>query len=309
MKITIRTILTISILIIAAGAYLFIPSGDASTELEINFCIEPLTYRIGQFDTQFGLTEAEMIQALEKAADLWNQASGQTLVEFDSEGDIPVNLIYDDRQKLVDNERRAREQVRSEEIRIQALENEYRRDSLTYSQRLNRYETQSEEIQNKINSLNQWVVEKNGSGGLNEAEAEEFERKKNEIDELNNQITQEGLELSTLADQLNQKTSQLNDRIDDKNQLVEEYNNTYSGERQFTQGTYQYHGSSRSISIHQFMSMDDLVLVLTHEIGHALGIDHGSNPQSIMYPETRNQSRSPIQLTDEDRRAVREICN
>ncbi len=119
MKITIRTILTISVLILAAGAYLFIASGDASPESEINFCIEPLTYRIGQFDTQFGLTETEMIQALEKAADLWNQASGQTLVEFDSEGDIPVNLIYDDRQKLVDNERRAREQVRSEEIRIQ----------------------------------------------------------------------------------------------------------------------------------------------------------------------------------------------
>jgi predicted Zn-dependent protease len=54
---------------------------------------------------------------------------------------------------------------------------------------------------------------------------------------------------------------------------------------------------------------DELMLVLAHEMGHALGIGHVDNPQSVMYRLMGNQARPGLELTEDDRYALMDICN
>jgi hypothetical protein len=94
--------------------------------------------------------------------------------------------------------------------------------------------------------------------------------------------------------------SDLNLRINQKNDLVDEYNQTFSGERKFTQGAYEWNQSGKTIQVFQFNSLDELKLVLAHEVGHALGLDHVENPSSIMHYLMGNQKVYGLSLTEDN---------
>ena len=81
------------------------------------------------------------------------------------------------------------------------------------------------------------------------------------------------------------------------------FNNQFGGTREFTQGDYQ----GDHINVYQFRDRAELILVLAHELGHALQLDHVENPASIMYylmgeqpPESR--------LSAEDLEAFAQTC-
>ncbi|MEX0648381.1 MAG: matrixin family metalloprotease [Balneolaceae bacterium] len=296
------------VLCIGLVAILYVLFSEADTPAESAPCNEPLHFYIDQIDPRFGVSEAEVKQAFQEGAKVWSDAAGKTLAVYHEEGEIPIRLIYDDRQQLVDGEFSYREQIKSEEIRIELLQNEFRQDSLRYEQRVNQYEHSVEEASTKIDNLNAWVTEKNESGGFLEEETEVFDQRKAEIDRLEERLSREDRELTSMSEQLNQKIDRLNRMIDEKNRMVDRYNETYSGEQRFAQGTFEWTGEQRTVSIHQFSGANELRLVLAHELGHALGLDHVENPQSVMYPEMTEQPRSVLQLTEEDRQAIRQLC-
>jgi hypothetical protein len=64
-------------------------------------------------------------------------------------------------------------------------------------------------------------------------------------------------------------------------------------------------GTGAKIAVFTFRDLDDLVLVIAHEMGHALGLGHAEDPAAVMYRQsTGTQSR----VTAADRALFESLC-
>ena len=61
-------------------------------------CVHPIPYRIGTVDSRFTITNAALIADAEAAAAIWNKAAGKTLLTYDPNAALKINLIYDTRE-------------------------------------------------------------------------------------------------------------------------------------------------------------------------------------------------------------------
>lgn len=271
-------------------------------------CSEPLTYRIGDIDERFGINEADLKQLMAEVSELWAEATGNSVIIYAENGSISVNLIYAEQQLLTDSEQQFRDRLRAEEQSISVAEREYLRMNQRFKEMESEYRQDSNRLQNEIQELNSWVNRMNEEGGFNEREVEIFESRKQDIDQKTVVLNRRALLLQQEAERLNSTIDQLNRRIDQKNILINEYNQTFTGTNRFTQGSYENIGNVKRINIYQFSHRDELRLVLAHEFGHALGINHVDNPESIMYNLMGNQNMSDLSLTAEDIDALKKIC-
>lgn len=303
------------ILIIAGAAYgyffWFTEGTLQSADLRNSPCSIPVRIGIGDIDNRFNISHSELQSAISEVALLWSDAAGKTVAEFsnDNNTDISVHLVYAGQQQLTDQERQFSDRLRSERIQIDVMEREYNKKNKRYEEDVSEYEEATRRHQQNIEKLNRWVRQNNDSGGFNEDNLRHFQSRKAEIDRISEQLNRTQSRLITEADELNRMIDELNRKINRKNRLVDEYNETFSGTRKFTQGTYEWNENERSIFIYQFKDMDELKLVLAHEVGHALGIDHVSNPESVMHAMMGNQKSGGLVLTNEDKIAVLEACS
>ncbi len=298
------------LLLIAAGMYLASSAGQHESDRFAHTapCAEPETYQIGEIDDRYVITEEELYLLLREVAEIWSDAYGQPVMEFAEDGDIRINLVYAEQQELSDRERQFRDRIQSERYRIAAVEKEYEQMDSDYRQRVQQHQDDMSRLQEKIAALNSWVTEKNEQGGFRESELPLFEERKSEIDSLTAGLNQRSLRLNEAARNLNQKVERINNKVEQKNSLITEYNRTFTGTRRFTQGSYERIGHDRTINVYSFLDEDELMLVLAHEMGHALGIGHVDNPQSVMYRLMGNQARPGVELTEDDRHALLDIC-
>jgi predicted Zn-dependent protease len=73
----------------------------------------------------------------------------------------------------------------------------------------------------------------------------------------------------------------------------------------FEQGEYKKDASGATIVINEYKTTADLTRVLTHEFGHALGLEHVENPASIMFSYNVG---SGLALSDEDIGELKAVC-
>ncbi|HEV8677565.1 MAG TPA: matrixin family metalloprotease [Candidatus Paceibacterota bacterium] len=72
------------------------------------------------------------------------------------------------------------------------------------------------------------------------------------------------------------------------------------------EGLYTSDASGTRITIYAFQDKNELMRTLIHEFGHALGLGHVSNPDSIMYPS--NDASQSTTLTKEDLAELSRAC-
>lgn len=295
------------IVLILFLAYALYPGLREASVMKVR-CGEPLTYTIGDIDDRFLINPEYLKTVLAEAAAVWSDAAGKPLFQYDEEGEIRIELIYGEQQQMSDSEKQFRSRINTLEMRIARMEREYNRANSRFEEQVETYRIEAEQLDRRIRQLNRWVENINRGGGFTESELREFENRKELIDRQRRELQYSETEIERAGRSLSDRADRLNERIDEKNVLVDEYNRTYAGSMRFTQGEYVEDRSGRSIKIYHYSDTDELRLVIAHEMGHAMGIEHVSNPRSVMYHLMDGQNRRELKLSVEDLIALEALC-
>ncbi len=268
-------------------------------------CQTPLAYSIGEFDARFGITREEFRQAVLEAEIPWESALGRDLFRYDGEALFPVNLVFDERQqRTIDGQKleSAFETVQSKQVTIRG---EYAANVAALEKRRGEYDARLAAFEKSIARFNARVAEWNRSDRTDESELDWLRSEEKRLD-------QEQRELETLRTKVNALVAEVNRYAKEEEKVIDRYNaevntftETYGTGDAFDQGVYE----GTSINVYQFDDRDHLEMVLVHELGHALGLEHVANPRSIMYPVMGEQDVKHLALSDEDRAALGQVCS
>jgi hypothetical protein len=235
-------------------------------------CVHPIMYTLGTVDGRFGISNENLLKDASGAVALWNKAAGRTLFAYDPCGALPLNLIYDNRQKtaqLGNAIQQTESSHESQKAAIAMLEATYEADLARYNQQ-----------------VDYW----NARGGAPPSTYTELQSEKAA---LNQELAQINTQVATF----NAETRQAN-------QVIATYNAGASS--QFEEGEYVRDSSGARIDVYEFSSNTQLIRLLAHEFGHSLGLDHNQNTESVMYPINKSTS---LRLSAEDLSALKKLCN
>lgn len=277
-----KIIILILIGILVQGAYFYSDDAKATFNkyLYYSVCDKPLGYSIGEIDQRFGLTREQFQNIADDASSDWNMAYGKNLLTYDPKAQLSINLIFDERQSQLND-------VQS--IKSQVDEN---KEKLTPS--IEEYEKLKEEFKKKQNELNEKILFWNNQGGAPE---DEFNKLISEQDVLK----EEAKKLNEMAKGLNKSTAEYNEKVQTLNKAAQVYNSTVDEKPEG--GIYD--PAKDKIELYYGSDKNKLKRILTHEMGHALGMGHSRSETDIMYYQfTGKQS----EISKEDINILSAIC-
>lgn len=264
----------------------------------------------GQIDERFNLSSTDIERAMKRVQALWGGAVEQFELTRATDQGIVIDFQYDNRQELIDNESSYQKHLREQEILIEQRQADYEEKRGRFERANRSFLQRAEEIQRRVDSLNEWVREVNDQGGFTDDQLVRFEAEREAIDQRQHSERAQQTELEALAREANQAMNHVNEAIDRRNEMIGHYNETFAGKRLFTSGHYQRSNGRDTITIYQFQGETGLQRVLAHEIGHALGLTHLNNPEAIMFEQVSGLSTPRgLRLTQEDRQAIGDRCH
>lgn len=270
-----KAFLLLIIMAIIGGLFLY----TNPNLLTFSQCDHPKFFKLGIVDPKFGLNQTNLISDIQKSADVWSHAFGKPLFINSSTADLTINFIYDQRSALNSNINQSQDKLNQKITTLEQLIKTYESDIVVFEKKLT-------DFNNKIYQINQ-------AGGTS---GDEYNR----LIEEQKDINREGESLNSRAQKLNLSTRDYNSQVKSLNQNVNQFNQALVQKPE--EGLYD--PNNQTITIYFADNRPSLLHTLTHEFGHALGLDHTTDPNSIMYPY-ENSSQS---LTADDKQALDYVC-
>jgi hypothetical protein len=269
-------------------------------------CRRPIEYAIGTFDDKFGISREQFVADTKAGEGLWERAAGKELFNYNPEAKFKINLIYDERQRTVLQKQRtesglqaSEELFRATDQKFSVMKASYDSQAAVYESRLSEFKKEQAEYERDVNYWNN-----NGGASPNQYRKLETERQR---------LNAEASALNVQAEKLNQTSSELNAMLEQRNKaaqnynkLVQTYNAKYASGLEFDQAEYRNSGGKKEINVYEFKTREDLRFALTHELGHALGLDHVENNASVMYYMSGGQNK--FGLSEEDVAELKNVC-
>lgn len=279
MKNAIALIVFFAVLLVTAVVVSGVNISSPDNFLTYSFCDQPIHYRVDTVDPKFNLSRDAFMADINQAAQIWNGAIDKNLFIYDPKGDLSINLIYDERQSLTSQINQLENKVQSKRESLNPQVSEYKRLSLDFRQ--------------KLIDLNSQIEYWNSRGG---APPDEYAK----ITAQHQDLQKEADSLNAMAQSLDISADAYNAEVKQLNQTINTFNNTL--EERPEEGIFK--GPENRIEIYFNISKSELIHTIAHELGHALGLNHVSNPAAIMYPKTSQK----IKLTEADIVILEDVC-
>jgi hypothetical protein len=269
-------------------------------------CQEPITYRIGKIDERFGLSRQELVVAAGMSAAVWGKPFSRELFREDPNGVIEINLVYDYRQEAADklkklnfNIDKTKTSYNDLKSRLEILKTEYEQRNAALASDFRTYNS-------RTNAFNADVIHWNNRGDIPESVHRRLAKEKDELQSLYESLQERQQDIRRLAETINSIIVVTNEIATNYNIDLVNYQNT--GEalgKEFCEGLYENKNGKQTITIYQFDNEYRLVRVLSHELGHALGLNHSNDPKAVMYRLIQSDS---LELAPDDIAAVKARC-
>jgi len=319
-----KKILRIILTLITLGIVVFLFRNEFTqilTDLQNKYlpCSRSMTYSIGSFDKKFGISKEKFLSIVNIAEGTWERSIDKELFTYvpEEDGDLKinphtinnsvrVNLIYDIRQEATEKLKDIGITVNDTRASYNDLKSNYDSMQIDYKNKKIELETRVTSFNNRQNIYNEEIVYFNTIGGAPKDDYNRLNREKDYLDAEFIEINKMQVKFNSLVDNINALVIVLNRLASSLNIEVKKFNTIGSelgGE--FEEGTYQEGPDGREIDIYQFDNEGKLTRVLTHEFGHALGLEHLENPKAVMY---RLNNGVNEKLTIEDILALKKRC-
>lgn len=267
-------------------------------------CKAPVHYRIGTLDERFEISEGELRAALLEAEAIWEDAAGEDLFEYRADARMPVNLLYDTRQAITQKNNDIREEIDRTSDTADTVKAAYDAVNGRYQTQKQSYLSAQASYDAQLKAYNESVAYWNARGGAPAREYQALQSQKASLERAGAALEEKRLALNALAEEVNALSGRYNDLAEEVNSGVDAINQTAG--REFEEGLYTKSAWSSRIDIFEYSDRAELVRVLAHELGHALGLDHNQNKESIMYELNESENTKP---TQEDLAELRGKCD
>jgi len=276
-------------------------------------CDAPLTYRIREVDPRFGLSTEALRKVTREAVALWEAGAPDRLFAYAPDGELTIDLAYDERQGTWEAHQRAETALERARTRHaeQVEAHDARRHRLTTAQAA--YEQEAASLARRLARHNRAVRAWNGGEVEHTDErAQALQEEREALAQLRRRVDAQADSVEALRQRFNRHVEAVNQATTELNRQVRRFNEQYARGGGYNKGVYTHTRNGRTveraITVFQFHDRDDLRQVLAHELGHALGISHVSSAAALMHHQVTERNEGLARLTAADRRALRQAC-
>ncbi len=271
-------------------------------------CSQPVSYKLGIVDADFGISDAKALAAVKAAEAIWEKGTQKDLFKYDQDkGAVTISFVYDYRQRAIDKLKSLGYQIDNNQTSYDSLKSKYDSMQAEYNYQKPRLESDVALYRERQDTYNREVQQWNGRGGAPKDVYQQLQNERSALETLQAQIQQEQNSLNSLVDAINALATTLNSLAKSLNLDVKNYNQVgESTGGEFEEGVYVSSLGLQKIDIYEFSSQDELIRVLAHELGHALGLEHVDDKDAIMYK--LNQS-SNDKVTLADYKEFKRVCH
>lgn len=246
-----------------------------------SYCDQPIRYKIGSVDPRFDISEDQLKNDAQEAADIWNIIESKQLFVFDPTAELTINMVYDERQYLFKQ--------------IDLKGNSLNQEKESIEPKISQFDQMTASFQKEVDDLNKQIQHWNSKGGA-PAPADVY----NQLIAKQSELRARYEQLQQTAQTLKHSTDTYNQEINKLNQTIKTFNNTL--EIKPEEGLYD--GANNRIDIYFNISQEELITTIAHEFGHAIKLEHNNDPISIMYLKVTRSMQPSIT----DIQSLREVC-
>ena len=294
------------------------PLADSTNAESRSRCGLPVGWRVADPDPRFGLSRAEVEAATRQAADLWEDAAGRRLFTADIPDGLPVRLVYDHRQVRTEERLRAEGIVREEDEILDRETIEISSAWEAHHDALASHLSERTALAEAIADHNQAARAWNDRGGAPDSVMAEMADREQRLRTLEGRLSSAARRLESDERALRVAEAELMTRVAARNERMGHLARTFppteveSGafvDAEFVEASGVSH-VRREIRVFRFEDREDLVRVLAHELGHALGLGHVASEGAVMSGRqgAGEPSRAPVSLHEADILALRDLC-